>query len=191
MRLPWVAGADALTDAQMAAFANWTNLSETTFLLKPRTPGADYRVRIFTPTQELPFAGHPTLGSCHVWFALGGRPSNEEIMQECGLGLVRVRRGAGHLAFAAPPLQRAGLLEPELLARVLAGLRLGPEAIVASNWVDNGPGWLAVLLRSGDEVLAVRPDFSALAGLRVGIVGRGIASRAVRSRPPMHPQIRP
>jgi PhzF family phenazine biosynthesis protein len=167
-----VLGADALTDVQMAAFANWTNLSETTFLLRPGTPGADYRVRIFTPYRELPFAGHPTLGSCHAWLAAGGVPQNgEEVVQECEIGLVRIRRGAGRLSFAAPPLRRAGPLEPELLQRITAGLGLAPDAVVDSNWVDNGPGWVAVLLRSRAEVLAVRPDYAQLAGLSVGVVG--------------------
>jgi PhzF family phenazine biosynthesis protein len=166
-----VLGADGLTDAQMAAFANWTNLSETTFLLRPIDPSADYRVRIFTPLQELPFAGHPTLGSCHVWLASGAIPRSEEVVQECGIGLVRIRRHAGRLAFAAPKLRRSGPVEADLLARVTKGLRLKPQAIVASNWVDNGPDWLAVLLASQEEVLAVRPDFAVLAGQRVGVVG--------------------
>ncbi len=166
-----VVGADALDDAQMAAFARWTNLSETTFLLQPRAPEADYRVRIFTPTQELPFAGHPTLGTCHVWLGSGGRPRGGEIIQECAAGLVRVRRESGRLAFAAPPLRRTGALEPELMARVVDGLRLAPGALVDANWVDNGPGWLAVLLRSRSAVLALRPDYLAIAGMRVGVVG--------------------
>jgi PhzF family phenazine biosynthesis protein len=166
-----VVGADALSDAQMAAFANWTNLSETTFLLRPTTPDADYRVRIFTPQQELPFAGHPTLGSCHVWLESGGKPKRDEVMQECEAGLVRIRRGAGRLSFAAPALRRSGPVEADILALVVDGLQLAPGAVLASNWVDNGPGWLAVLLRSRDAVLAVRPDFAVLSGLRVGVVG--------------------
>jgi PhzF family phenazine biosynthesis protein len=166
-----VLDADALSDVQMAAFANWTNLSETTFLLRPTHPLADYRVRIFTPQGELPFAGHPTLGSCHVWLASGATPNGREVIQECAIGLVRVRRGLGLVSFAAPKLRRSGALEPAILAQVSKGLRLTPEAIVASSWVDNGPGWLAVLLRSKDEVLAIRPDYAVLAGLRVGVVG--------------------
>jgi len=166
-----VVGADGLSDADMAAFANWTNLSETTFLLKPTIPGADYRVRIFTPHAELPFAGHPTLGSCHVWLASGGAAKGNEIIQECGIGLIRVRRNADRLSFAAPKLRRAGPLEPDLLARIAKGLRLAPQSILASNWVDNGPGWLAILLRSRADVFAIGPDFSILAGLRVGVVG--------------------
>jgi len=166
-----VVGADAVTDSQMAAFANWTNLSETTFLMRPRTVSADYRVRIFTPARELPFAGHPTLGSCHVWLASGGTPKGTEIIQECEAGLIRIRRSSDRLSFAAPELLRSGPLEPDVLSQVIKGLHLAPEAVVASNWVDNGPGWLAVLLRSRDDVLAVRPDYSILSGLRVGVVG--------------------
>src|SRR6266568_6868162 len=166
-----VVGADALTDSQMAAFANWTNLSETTFLLQPRMIGADYRVRIFTPQRELPFAGHPTLGSCHVWLACGGKPNGDEVVQECEIGLVRIRRGHGRLSFAAPELRRSGSVEADVLERVIEGLRLPPDAMLAANWVDNGPGWLAVLLRSRDDVLAVRPSYSILSGLRVGVVG--------------------
>jgi PhzF family phenazine biosynthesis protein len=166
-----VVGADALTDAQMAAFANWTNLSETSFLLQPTTKDADYRVRIFTPQRELPFAGHPTLGSCHVWLASGDQSIGDEVVQECGIGLVRIRRGEGRLSFAAPELLRSGPLETDVLTRVMEGLRLSPDAIMASSWVDNGPGWLAVLLRSRDDVLALRPDYSILSGLRVGVVG--------------------
>jgi PhzF family phenazine biosynthesis protein len=166
-----VVGADALTEAQMAAFANWTNLSETTFLLRPRAAGVDYRVRIFTPRQELPFAGHPTLGSCHVWLASGGVPHGADVVQECEIGLVRVRRGAGRLAFEAPKLLREGPVDPVTLLRVRNGLGLQADAIVAANWADNGPGWLAVLLRSKEAVLALRPDYATLAGLRVGVVG--------------------
>jgi PhzF family phenazine biosynthesis protein len=166
-----VVGADALTDTQMGAFANWTNLSETTFLLQPRMTGADYRVRIFTPQRELPFAGHPTLGSCHVWLASGGKPNGHEVVQECEIGLVRIRRGPGRLSFAAPDMHRSGPLETDILARVIEGLHLPPDAIIAANWVDNGPGWLAVLLRSRDDVLALRPNYSVLSGLRVGVVG--------------------
>src|SRR5215470_11958644 len=111
-----VMGADDLTDEQMANIANWTNLSETTFLLQPTKPDADYRVRIFTPERELPFAGHPTLGSCHVWLEAGNAPKGEHIVQECGAGLVRIRRDGGRLAFAAPPLLRTGEVKPETLA---------------------------------------------------------------------------
>jgi PhzF family phenazine biosynthesis protein len=165
-----VIGADELTGTEMAAFANWTNLSETTFLLRPTASDADYRVRIFTPSRELPFAGHPTLGSCHVWLASGGKPIGSEIIQECEAGLIRIRKDSDRLSFAAPDLRRNGPLEPEILAQVTRGLHLTPDAIVDANWVDNGPGWLAVLLRSKSDVLALRPDFAVISGLRVGVV---------------------
>jgi PhzF family phenazine biosynthesis protein len=166
-----VVGADALTDAQMAALANWTNLSETTFLLCPTDPLADYRVRIFTPYSELPFAGHPTLGSCQVWLDSGASPKGEEVVQECSIGLVRIRRRPGRLSFAAPKVVRSGPLEADILAQAVKGLGIAPDAVVASSWVDNGPGWLGLLLRSKDEVLAIRPDYKVLTGLSVGVVG--------------------
>ncbi|MCG7364405.1 PhzF family phenazine biosynthesis protein [Roseomonas sp. ACRSG] len=172
-----VIGADGLSDAQMAAFANWTNLSETTFLLRPASPEADYRLRIFTPQSELPFAGHPTLGSCHAWLASGGSPRGEEIVQECAVGLVRLRREGSRLAFQAPPLRRSGPVEPALLARIAKGIGVAPERITASNWVDNGPGWVAVMLGSRAEVLALRPDYPALSGLQLGVVAPWDAAR--------------
>ena len=165
-----VLDADALGDAEMAAFARWTNLSETTFLLKPENPAADYRVRIFTPVRELPFAGHPTLGSCHAWLEAGGVPRGGEIVQECGVGPVRIRRDGEALAFAAPPLRRTGPVEPAILAQIARSLRVAPDAIQASQWVDNGPGWVAVMLGSRTELLAVKPDFPAMAGLALGVV---------------------
>jgi PhzF family phenazine biosynthesis protein len=164
-----VVGADALSNEQMSALANWTNLSETTFLLEPRSKAADYRVRIFNPDREVPFAGHPTLGSCHVWLSSGGKPRGSEIVQECGLGLIHIRRATERLSFAAPKLVRSGPVEPEILARVVRGLDLTPDAITASNWVDNGSGWLAIMLRSREQVLALRPNYSILAGLKVGV----------------------
>ncbi|CAM5790033.1 PhzF family phenazine biosynthesis protein [Rhizobacter fulvus] len=164
--------ANALTDAQMAAFARWTNLSETTFLLPPTDPAADYRVRIFTPQRELPFAGHPTLGSCHAWLAAGGRArAAAEVVQQCSAGLIRVRRGGARLAFAAPACVRSGPLEDELLARVATALGLRGEEVVDHQWVDNGPGWSAIRLGSADAVLALRPDWPALKGIKLGVVG--------------------
>ena len=154
----------------MGAFARWTNLSETTFLLAPQDAQADYRVRIFTPGGELPFAGHPTLGSCHAWLAAGGAPHGEQIVQECGVGLVRIRRDGDRLAFAAPPLRRSGPLEPALLERIVHCLGIEAGAIRASNWVDNGPGWVAVMLAGRDEVRALKPDFAAMAGIKLGVV---------------------
>jgi PhzF family phenazine biosynthesis protein len=164
--------AAGLDETRMAAFARWTNLSETTFLLPPADPGADYRVRIFTPGGELPFAGHPTLGSCHAWLAAGGRPRDDAtVVQECGVGLVRIRRRGARLAFAAPPLRRTGPLDAERVARIAAGLGLGVADIRAHQWVDNGPGWCAVLLRDAAQVLAVRPDWDRLGDLKLGLVG--------------------
>lgn len=160
-----VLGADDLTTEQMSAFANWTNLSETTFLLRPTTPEADYRVRIFTPQTELPLAGHPTLGSCHVWLAAGGQPRGDTIIQECGAGLVPVRSSDGFLAFAAPPLLRSGLVEPPLLERIANGLKFPASSIRASAWTDNGPGWVSVMLGSRQKVLALEPDYAALSDL--------------------------
>jgi PhzF family phenazine biosynthesis protein len=165
-----VLGADGLSDTQMAAFANWTNLSETTFLLRPTQPGADYRLRIFTPQSELPFAGHPTLGSCHAWLAAGGTPRGKEVVQECGVGLVRIRRDGDRLAFLAPPLRRSGPVEPSLLDRIARGLGIAADRIAGAQWVDNGPGWVAVMLRSRAEVLALRPDHAALSGIELGVV---------------------
>ncbi len=165
-----VLGADSLTDQQMADFANWTNLSETTFLLTPRDPRADYRVRIFTTLKELPFAGHPTLGSCHAWLQAGGVPKGEDIIQECEIGLVRVRRQGDELAFIAPPLLRTGPVEAPLLERVRLGLGLAPEAIVRSQWLDNGADWLAVMLADRDQVLALQPDYAQLHGFAIGVI---------------------
>ena len=163
--------ADHLTETQMAATARWTNLSETTFLLEPADPGADYRVRIFTPSRELPFAGHPTLGSARAWLEAGGRPAGGDVVQECGAGLVRVRRDGPRLAFAAPPLLRSGPVDPADLARIAAGLGVGPDDVVDAAWADNGPGWVAVLLRDAAAVLALEPDGAALSGFEVGVVG--------------------
>lgn len=166
-----VVGADALSDTQMARIANWTNLSETTFLLKPTHPKADYRVRIFTPHTELPFAGHPTLGSASVWQALGGRPQAEHIIQECGAGLIPVRAQAGQLAFAAPPRCRTGSVDPHVLATVLKSLGLTADDLLAAAWADNGPGWIALHLKNREAVLAIRPEWTLLHGHMVGVVG--------------------
>src|SRR5687768_13522364 len=164
--------ADALSTEQMQSFANWTNLSETTFLLKPTDPDADYRLRIFTPRAELPFAGHPTLGSAHAWLENGGGPHNEgQLVQECGAGLVSIRQHGPDLAFAAPPLRRSGPVEQAVLDQALSGLGIGPEQVLGSNWVDNGPGWLGIRMASAQEVLALKPDFAAMGDLLVGVIG--------------------
>jgi PhzF family phenazine biosynthesis protein len=167
-----VHGADGLSDDRMAAFARWTNLSETTFLLEPTDPGADYRVRIFTPTVELPFAGHPTLGSCHAWLAAGGSPRTAgEVVQQCGVGRVRIRRDGSRLAFAAPPRRRSGPLDEAMVERIARFLQVPRSAIVAHQHCDNGPGWKAVMLASADAVLALRPQLGSEGDLEVGVVG--------------------
>jgi len=158
-----------LTDREMQRFARWMNLSETTFVLPPSSAGADYRVRIFTPSVELPFAGHPTLGTCHAWLAAGGTPQRPEvIVQECAAGLIPVRRTADGLAFAAPPLLRSGPVDESLAEHIAALLGLRRAEIVDLEWADNGPGWVAVLLASADAVLAVRPG---VVDLDVGVAG--------------------
>jgi len=166
-----VHAAEGLSEAQMAALARWTNLSETTFLLPPRDKRADYYVRIFTPSGELPFAGHPTLGTCHAWLAAGGKPrSAGVVLQECGVGLVQVRCDGPRLEFAAPPLKRTGALEREVLEQICRALGINRSEVVHHQWVDNGPGWCAVMLRSAREVLALKPDWAALAPLKLGVV---------------------
>jgi PhzF family phenazine biosynthesis protein len=164
-----VLDAGGLDDATMRAVARWTNLSETTFVLPATEPRGDYRVRIFTPTTELPFAGHPTLGTCHAWLTHGGTPQRpDEIVQECAAGLVPLRRTATGLAFAAPPLLRAGPVADEIADEVVSAMGLERAAVRAVEWVDNGPGWIAVLLDSAAAVLAVRPGF---VDRDVGLVG--------------------
>ena len=160
-----------LDTAQMQAFTDWTNLSEATFVLPPTNPQADYRLRIFCPGRELPFAGHPTLGSCHAWLQAGGTPKGEFIVQECGVGLVRIRRDGDRLAFAAPPLVRSGPLDEADLALIARGLGIAREDIVQHAWCDNGPGWRGVMLRSHEQVLALKPDGAVLSGLFVGVAG--------------------
>jgi PhzF family phenazine biosynthesis protein len=162
--------ADGLSDEEMASFANWTNLSETTFLLTPTTDQADYRLRIFTPKAELPFAGHPTIGSAHAWLEAGGVPCGDGLVQECAAGLVPLRRGE-RLAFAGPPLTRSGPVSEEDKERIVRALRIDASQVVDLEWVDNGPGWVAVLMESADDVLAVTPDWSAAEGMDIGIVG--------------------
>lgn len=166
-----VLDAEGLDDEAMQRFASWTNLSETTFVLPPTHAAADYRLRIFTPGGELPFAGHPTLGSAHAWLEAGGVPRRGDVVQECAAGLVPVRVGDGRTAFAAPPTLRTGPLEPALLGRVVRALGLTPDAVVDHRWVDNGPGWLAVRLGSAREVLDLDLDASLVPELMVGVVG--------------------
>ena len=169
--LPVLFDADGLPDAEMQRITRWFGFSETTFLVAPTDPGADYRVRIFTLDRELPFAGHPTLGTCHAWLAAGGTPKGDTIVQQCGAGLVPIRRSGDQLAFAAPPLIRDGPVDEADIADVAAFLGIERAAIVDSQWVDNGPGWVAVLLDSAEAVLAIKPPLSAARRFDVGVVG--------------------
>lgn len=167
---------EGLTTEDMQRFTHWTNLSEATFVLPPtpegRAAGADYRLRIFCPGRELPFAGHPTLGSCHAWLQAGGRPrAAGRIVQECGVGLVTLRRDDERLAFAAPPLIRSGPLAEDDVRLIARGLGIAREDIIAHAWCDNGPNWRGVMLRSAEQVLRLKPDAAVLAGLDVGVVG--------------------
>lgn len=167
---------EGLSTEEMQRFTNWTNLSEATFVLPP-TPeghaaGADYRVRIFCPGRELPFAGHPTLGTCHAWLQAGGQPrATGRIVQECGVGLVTLRRDGEQLAFAAPPLVKSGPLAEDDVQLIARGLGVARDDIAAHAWCDNGPNWRGVMLRSAEQVLGLRPDGAVLAGLDVGVVG--------------------
>jgi PhzF family phenazine biosynthesis protein len=164
-----VLDAAGLGEEEMQRFANWTNLSETTFVLPPTQPDADYRVRIFTPQRELPFAGHPTLGTCHAWLASHpGNSSKEMIVQQCPAGLVRIRRANGALAFAGPPLLRYGPVEGPVVAHVAEVLGMARNEISDAHWVDNGPGWVAVLLRDAEAVLRLH---AGVVDLAVGVAG--------------------
>lgn len=190
-----IVDADGLDDTKMARIANWTNLSETTFVLPPDDPGADYRLRIFTPHRELPFAGHPTLGSAAAWLDAGGAPMHDDrIVQECGAGLVDIRRSprrggptdptdqtdpatdpAGEtsetLAFAAPDRLRSGPLDEAYVAQIATALGVDRSEILDHQWADNGPGWAAVRLSSAEKVLALNPDFSAIPDAKLGVLG--------------------
>ncbi|MET0872125.1 MAG: PhzF family phenazine biosynthesis protein [Paeniglutamicibacter terrestris] len=189
-----------LSDSQLLAFANWTNLAETVFLLPATHPDADYRARIFTTTTELPFAGHPTLGAAHAWLEAGGVPKNPEaLIQECGAGLIEIRRVPGEhpedpesLAFKAPPLMRTGELEDDVLDWALTGLGITREDVLAHQWLVNGPNWAGLLLRDADLVLALEPDFVALAGLEIGVIGaHTVGGKQSTSYDPMVHQQRP
>lgn len=164
--------ADALDREQMQRFARWTGLSEITFLLPPMSLEADYRVRIFTPEQELPFAGHPTLGSAYAWLAAEGRSHPDRlVIQECGVGLVAVRRDGERLAFAAPPLTRFEPVAEDLAARIALGLGLAREEVLDASWLVNGPQWIGVRLAGAEQVLGVTADPAVLGGLDLGLVG--------------------
>jgi PhzF family phenazine biosynthesis protein len=163
---------ESLDDAAMQAYARWSNLSETTFLLPPTDAEADYRVRIFTPSQELPFAGHPTLGSAYAWLAAGGLPKRgDRVVQQCGIGRVPLRRDGDALAFAAPPRRRSGPLADDEIERLCSALHIARADVVAHEWVDNGPPWRALLLRDAAAVRALRPVFADAGDAFVGVVG--------------------
>ncbi len=167
-----VLDADGLATDEMQRITRWMNLSETTFLLPPTTPDADYRVRIFTLEREMPFAGHPTLGSCQAWLSAGGLPARAgKIVQECGAGLIPIRSDGEHLAFAAPPLIRDGALANEKKDEIARALRIDPDRFVDAAWIDNGPGWAGVLLASAESVLALEPISSHPTRLEIGVVG--------------------
>ncbi len=160
-----------LSTEEMQAFTNWTNLSEATFLLPPTDPAADYRVRIFCPGRELPFAGHPTLGSCHAWLSAGNLPKGELVVQQCGVGLVSLRRTGSRLAFAAPPLIKGGPLDEADVELIARGLGVPRSDILHHAWCDNGPNWRGVMLPSAEQVLALKPDARILGVLDLGVVG--------------------
>ncbi|MCB8879044.1 PhzF family phenazine biosynthesis protein [Acidisoma cellulosilytica] len=167
-----IADAEGLDTETMQRITRWLNLSETTFLLPPTTSEADYRVRIFTLTRELPFAGHPTLGTCHAWLEAGGKPrTSGRIVQECGAGLITVRQSEQGLAFAAPPLLRFGPPSEAEIAEIADFLNIGRDAIVEAAWIDNGPGWIGIMLGSAGEVLALQPKRHHARSIEVGVVG--------------------
>ena len=159
-----------LSTEQMQAFTDWTNLSEATFVLPPTQPDADYAVRIFCPGRELPFAGHPTLGTCHAWLEAGGVPKAQEVVQECGVGLVKIQRHGTRLSFAAPALRRGGLLDEADVQLIAKGLGLSRSDILHHAWCDNGPQWRGVMLASAEQLLALKPDAKLLQGLDIGVV---------------------
>jgi len=159
-----------LSTEQMQSFTDWTNLSEATFVLPPTQPDADYAVRIFCPGRELPFAGHPTLGTCHAWLQMGGVPKGRDVVQECGVGLVKIQRLGTRLSFAAPPLRRGGPLDEADVQLIAKGLGLSRSDILHHAWCDNGPAWRGVMLASAEQVLALKPDAELLQGLDIGVV---------------------
>jgi PhzF family phenazine biosynthesis protein len=173
-----------LSTAHMQAFTDWTNLSEATFVLPPTHPQADYAVRIFCPGRELPFAGHPTLGTCHAWLEAGGVPKAQEVVQECGVGLVNIQRQGTRLAFAAPPLRRGGPLDEADVQLIAKGLGVARQDIVHHAWCNNGPQWRGVMLGSAEQLLALKPDPEILKGLDIGVVAplsKGDAQFEVRA----------
>lgn len=178
-----VHGADDFSDRDMEALARWTNLSETCFLLEPNDPRADYRVRFFSSLREMPFAGHPTLGTCHAWLSAGGVPRDTQVMQECAIGLVPVRISGRDLAFEAPSLVRSGAVDGALVERILIAFGLQRSEVRHAEWVDNGAGWLALMLDDDARLLALKPDLASLHALPIGLIApsRGDAAFEVRA----------
>lgn len=169
-----VLDSDGLSDESMQSLARWTNLSETTFVLTPTAAEADYRLRIFTPGGELPFAGHPTLGSAHAWLENGGKSKvSGKLVQECGVGLVTLNQSDGdsQLSFRAPATVRSGPLEPSLLSAIVSAVGVDESEVVAHQYVDNGPGWVCIQLSSAERVLSVEPKFDANPDLMLGVLG--------------------
>lgn len=164
-----VLGADGMSNATMMALARWTQLSETVFLQRPSHPDADYRVRIFSPRGEMAFAGHPTLGACHAWLSTGGAPKGADVIQECGIGLVRVRRENGLLSFLAPPLLRSAPFEPDVRGMIARGLGLDERDVADARWVDNGAQWRAVLLHDAEKLYRLSFDTALLQGMKLGV----------------------
>ncbi|MFC4526274.1 PhzF family phenazine biosynthesis protein [Dyella halodurans] len=178
-----VHGADDFSDEDMAALARWTNLSETCFLLEPNDPRADYRVRFFSSLREMPFAGHPTLGTCHAWLSAGGVPRDTQVMQECAIGLVPIRISERDLAFEAPSFVRSGAADGALVERILIAFGLQRSEVLHAEWVDNGAGWLALMLNDDARLLALKPDLASLHALPIGLIApsRGDAAYEVRA----------
>jgi PhzF family phenazine biosynthesis protein len=162
---------EGLDTDTMQRIARWMNLSETTFLLPPTSPEADYQVRIFTLERELPFAGHPTLGTCHAWIERHGVTAKDRVVQQCPAGLVTVERRNGLWAFEAPPMTRSGAADEELAQEVAGFLNIDRSKIIEAEWVDNGPGWLGVLLSSAEDVLALEPVNSYPRRMDIGVIG--------------------
>jgi PhzF family phenazine biosynthesis protein len=162
--------ADDFSDADMAAIARWTNLSETCFLLQPRDPRADYRVRIFSSLREMPFAGHPTLGACHAWLSADGVPRSTTVIQECAIGLIPVRQADGMLAFQAPPLVRTGAVDEVLIKRIVTAFGLSRSEVEHAEWVDNGAGWLALMLNDNARLLELAPNLTSLQAMSIGLI---------------------
>ena len=164
--------ADGLSTEEMQHITRWMNLSESVFLQKPSHPDADYKVRIFTLTGELPFAGHPTIGSCHAWLENGGKQKDHNfIIQECGAGLIKINKEDSMLSFAAPPITRSGEVSDSDLKMACRILGIARSDIKASNWIDNGPGWMGILLQSAEQVLNLKPKPNPQDHFDLGVIG--------------------